>query len=33
VGVTTWYDRRKLDRLSPEVITTVEHAVLQRGPS
>jgi YhgE/Pip-like protein len=33
VGVTTWYDRRNLDRISPEVITTVEHAVLQRRPS
>jgi YhgE/Pip-like protein len=33
VGVTTWYDRNNLYRLSPEVITTVEHAVLRRGPS
>jgi YhgE/Pip-like protein len=33
VGVTTWYDRRNLYRLSPEMITTVEHAVLRRGPS
>jgi hypothetical protein len=30
VGVTTWYDRRNLFRLSPEVITTVEYAVLRR---
>jgi len=33
VGVTTWYDRNNLYRLSPEVITTVEHAVLRRGSS
>ena len=33
VGVTTRKDLRNLYRLSPEVITTVEHAVLGRGPS
>jgi YhgE/Pip-like protein len=33
VGVTTSYDRRNLYRVSPEVITTVEHAVLRRGVS
>ena len=33
VGLTTWYDRRSLYRLSPDVITTVEHAVLHRNPS
>jgi hypothetical protein len=32
-GVTTWYDRRNLYRLSPEIITTVEHAVLRRSHS
>jgi len=33
VGVTTWYDRRSLYRLSPEMITAVEHAVLRRDPT
>jgi YhgE/Pip-like protein len=33
VAVTTLYDRRNLYRLSPEVITTVEHAVLRHDPS
>jgi YhgE/Pip-like protein len=33
ISFTTWYDRRNLYRLSPEVITTVEHAVLGRGPA
>jgi hypothetical protein len=33
IGFTTWYDRRNLYRLSPEIITTVEHAVLRRPPS
>jgi YhgE/Pip-like protein len=33
IGFTTWYDRRNLYRLSPEIITTVEHAVLGPSPS
>ena len=33
LGVTTLYERRNLYRLSPEMITSVEYAVLRRGPS
>jgi YhgE/Pip-like protein len=33
IGVTTWYDCRNLYRLSPDVITSVEYAVLRRDPS
>jgi hypothetical protein len=33
IGFTTWYDCRNLHRLSPAIITTVEHAVLRRSPS
>ena len=33
MGFTTLYDRRNLYRLSPDIITKVEHSVLNRSAS
>lgn len=30
LGVTSWYDRRKLDRLAPDLVQYVEHATEER---
>jgi YhgE/Pip-like protein len=31
LGVTAWYDHRKLDRIAPDLLKYVEHAIEQRG--